>query len=158
MGRTIARRWGPDVLTRIKARGQSALGSKTPKQLCSFPFRGSGGPSSHQVRLGSVNNSQVFLTTPKVAASAVGCQSVTVEWHLDTVEVRSSSLLVPTIYLIESAHSRAAVLLRVWPTRHHWSPNPKDFRLPSRCAVESRLCKFREWLTSSNDPTVLALL
>jgi hypothetical protein len=30
--------------------------------------------------------------------------------RFDTVEVRSSSLLVPTIYLIESAHSRAAQL------------------------------------------------
>jgi hypothetical protein len=34
-----------------------------------------------------------------VAASAVECQSVTVEQDLDTVEVRSSSLLVPTISL-----------------------------------------------------------
>ena len=40
-----------------------------------------------------------FLTTPKVAASAVECQSVTVKCDLDTVEVRSSSLLVPAISL-----------------------------------------------------------
>ena len=34
-----------------------------------------------------------------MAASAVEYQSVTVEQDLDTVEVRSSSLLVPTIFL-----------------------------------------------------------
>jgi hypothetical protein len=44
-----------------------------------------------------------------------------------TLEVRSSSLLVPTIYFVESALSRAAVSPRVDPTRHHWSPNPRDF-------------------------------
>jgi hypothetical protein len=67
---------------------------------------------------GSINSSLEFLTTPKVAASAVDYPSVTAKLDLDTVEVRSSSLLVPTIYFIESALSRAAVSPRVDPTRH----------------------------------------
>jgi hypothetical protein len=44
-----------------------------------------------------------FLRVPynaKVAASAVECQSVTVEQDLDTVQVRSSSLLVPPFILL----------------------------------------------------------
>ncbi len=49
------------------------------------------------VQQGSIDTFQVFLKTPKVAANAVGCQSVMVKSILDTVEVRSSSLLVPTI-------------------------------------------------------------
>jgi hypothetical protein len=57
--------------------------------------------------------------------------------NLDTEEVDGSSPFGPTIYLMESAPSRAAASLRVAPTRHHWSPNPKGFRLP--CAV------LREW-------------
>jgi hypothetical protein len=43
---------------------------------------------------GSVNSSRTFLTTPKVAASAVECQSVTVKLDLDTVAV---NLKQPTI-------------------------------------------------------------
>jgi hypothetical protein len=41
--------------------------------------------------------------TPKMAASAVEYQSVTVKLDLDTVEVRSSSLLVPTISFYQLA-------------------------------------------------------
>ena len=51
------------------------------------------------VQSGSIIGSRDFLTTPKVAASAVECQSVTAKCDLDTVEVRSSSLLVPAISL-----------------------------------------------------------
>jgi len=43
------------------------------------------------VQLGSNKRPSEFLTTPKVAASAVECQSVTVERDLDTVEVSGSS-------------------------------------------------------------------
>src|SRR5271166_4407225 len=49
---------------------------------------------------------------------------------IDTVEVRGSSPLVPTIYLIESAGSAPAVPPRTVPTRHHWSPIALAFRLP----------------------------
>jgi hypothetical protein len=41
----------------------------------------------NRVHLGSINSSRDFFATPKVAASAVQCQSVTAKRDLDTVEV-----------------------------------------------------------------------
>ncbi len=50
------------------------------------------------VQLGSANSSCEFLATPKVAASAVECQSVTIEEDLDTEEVDGSNPFGHTIF------------------------------------------------------------
>src|SRR5271157_1720998 len=73
---------------------QGRIGSRS-----SLPWRARGSQSLCRiwVQLGSNNASCGFLATPKMAVNAVGFQSVTVRGRLDTVEVRSSSLLVPTI-------------------------------------------------------------
>ena len=75
---------------------QGGIGSRS-----SLPWRARGSQSLCRiwVQLGSNNASRGFLWTPKLAVSAVGFQSVTFRGRLDTVEVRSSSLLVPTIFL-----------------------------------------------------------
>ena len=52
------------------------------------------------VQLGSSNASLGFFSALKLAVSAAGFQSVTVQVRLDTVEVRGSSPLVPTIFSI----------------------------------------------------------
>jgi hypothetical protein len=63
------------------------------------------------VQPGSIKTSRKFLTTPKVAARAVGCQSVTVKRDLDGVEVWGSSPLVPSSEeQIRSGAGRPAVL------------------------------------------------
>ena len=57
-------------------------------------------------QLGSSNASLGFFSALKLAVSAAGFQSVTVQVRLDTVEVRGSSPLVPTISSLDSVPSR----------------------------------------------------
>jgi hypothetical protein len=81
--------------------GPTKRSSTCGATLCSLSIQPCYNPESFAIRnefveptiwvQGSINSSGEFLATPKVAASAVECPSVTAKCDLDTVEVRSSS-------------------------------------------------------------------
>jgi hypothetical protein len=60
-----------------------------------------------------------------------------------TVSRRLLRLFVLVQSSFEFRQSSRAVLPRVGPTCHHWSPSPKDLRLLCVAFMESRLCEFR---------------
>ena len=84
-------------------------------------------------------------TAPAYRCGSLGIVRLHIGQGIDTVEVRGSSPLVPTMYLIESAGLVPAVPPRIVPTRHHWSPIAPAFRLPPADARGVVACRSRGW-------------